>query len=467
MIRTLFILPSAIGDVIAGRGVAARLAAEGPVTWVVNELAAPVIADSGCELIHPPSPLMRRMASFGAPTETLRTIAEKFLARLSTAGPYDRIVQVHLTRAAALMAGAPAGSSGFPLRRGPAMGVPPHLPEGLISDPWSDFILGSIHHGVSPELAAPARFSLIAALSDVALPEDAPFSMPVPPGVDDNGPILLCPAAGWPSKELGPKQAAAIADALTEIGPVELLGAQHDHDLLTAIVSLQKRRPAARRIGPLSKALEAVRSARLVVTADSWPLHAATTANRPTLVLLGSTRVFPRGPRAAALAPAMAADWNAQEDRSIERIDADTVRSVAQSLLLPSPLEPDVIPDALRLWRGTGLHPLPNKPLPSDKETDARLILAWARARGFAAIIRKERPDLPDAALRAAADFPRLHANLPSTVTHAQKLMTGRGPNKFLDSFILFPTTFPGRDPEGIISAWIDATADALGTIKK
>ncbi len=468
MTRTLFILPSAIGDVIAGRGVAARLSAEGPVSWIVNELAAPAIADLGCELIHPPAPLARRRASFGAPTEVLRGMAQEFLAKISGAGPFDRVIQVHLTRAAALMAGAARGSGAPPRRWGPALGVPPLLPEAIASDPWSDFLLGSIHHGVSPELPAPARFSLLASLPTTALPEDAPFA---PAFTGDAGPILLCPFAGWPSKELSPGQASGIADALADLGPVEILGAPADRDRLAAIATGQKGRRSTLRVGRLADSLEAVQEARLVVTVDSWPLHAAAAANRPTLALLGSTRVFARGERAVSLAPATGATWNPVEDRTIDHIDAATVGAVARALLEESPVDPGVLPDALRVWQGPGLHPLPHRPLPDEPATGTNMLLAWARACGFAAVVKKERPELPALALRPSGHFPalcdNLSAHLTAALAMARCLESSVAASRYQESFILFPTTFPGRDPERVIAAWIKATIGALEAIKK
>lgn len=449
--RTLFILPNAIGDVIAGRGVAARLAEEGPVTWIVNELAAPVLADTPHRLIHPPANRIRRMAELGAPIESVRAAAAFFLASIVDEGPWDRVVQVHLSRSAALMAGAATLKHGAGRRLGPALGESPALPEGLVSDPWSDFLLGAIATGTAPELPAAARFSLVAGLPSPALPEDSGFSRPSPAA---DALIVLFPSAGWPSKRLAPAQAAAIADALSELGDVLLLGGPGDRGLLDTIIAAARSKRLDAICAPLPRLLDLVLAARLVVTADSWPLHAATAGQRPVLALLGSTRVFPRGARAAALAPAEAPSWRTEGERTIDQIDPASVVSVAASLLAGLDPHAENLPEHLRCWSGPGLHPLPNRPVPLSPSAGATMLLAWARARGFEAVARGEYPGLPGLPLRPAEHVTQLIADPHAAWDEAARAMNASDEGHVATSLQLFPTSFPGRDPEIILANW-------------
>lgn len=459
MTRTLFILPSAIGDVIAGRGVAARLAEEGPVTWVVNALAAPALVDTPHRLLHPPSTRIRRMHELGAPIESSRRAASSFLEDIANSGPHDRVVQVHLSRAAAIMAGAARPGDRGLIRLGPALADPAHVPGGLSSDPWSDFFAGSIHAGFPPEMPAAARFSLIAGLERTALPrEHAPYA----DRQEREGPFLVCPGAGWPSKRIPAALAAAIADRLGDLGDVELLGGESDRELLEHIQDLQRARKAALRVGPLGGALDAVRGARAIVTADSWPLHAAEAAGRPVLALLHRTLVVPAGARAAAFGPAEWPDWNAEGREVLHEGDADLAVALLIALAGGDAAGCSTFPGPRRIWRRPGLHPIPDSPIPAHRTADARLLLSWIRAKGFARALERIRPDLPPIPLRAAGDFAKLLVEPGDAVSEAERSFRHGGPGSFLDSFFLFGSTVPGHDPDAFIRTWIDFAREEL-----
>lgn len=463
MTRTLFILPSAIGDVIAGRGVAARLAEEGPVTWVVNALAAPVLSDTPHRLLHPPSTKVRRMHEMGAPIETSRQAAADFLDEIANSGPYDRVVQVHLSRAAAIMAGAARPGEREIVRHGPALGNPARVPGGLASDPWSDFFTGSIHAGFPPEMPAAARFSLLAGLKRPALPrEHAPYKE----REACEGPFLVCPGAGWPSKRIPAPLAAAIADRLGTIaGNVELLGSESDRELLEHIQNLQRARKAPLRIGPLGDALQVVKNARAIVTADSWPLHAAEAAGRPVLTLLNRTLVVPAGARSAAFGPAEWPDWNAEGREVLHEDDADLVVAIIIAIAQGDPLERLSIPKTRRIWRRPGLHPIPDSPLPLPRSTGAQILLSWIRAKGFARAIEQIHPDLPTIPLRATEDFAKLMADPGAAVREAERSFRHGGPGSFLDTFFLFGSTVPGHDPNAFLRNWIDLAHEELESL--
>ena len=104
--KTLLVLPNAIGDVICGIGIARDFAAQGELHWIVNESAASLIDHLGFNRITPPSDLVRRRADRGAPTEILWRLTEDFLISLHSGGPYDLVLNPHLSRPASLMAGA-------------------------------------------------------------------------------------------------------------------------------------------------------------------------------------------------------------------------------------------------------------------------------------------------------------------------------------------------------------------------
>ena len=74
--RTLVILPNAIGDVICGIGIAKKFLEDGSVTWIVNSSAAGVLKNEGFELIHSPSKSVQNMNRFGARIETIREMGQ-------------------------------------------------------------------------------------------------------------------------------------------------------------------------------------------------------------------------------------------------------------------------------------------------------------------------------------------------------------------------------------------------------
>lgn len=435
--KTLLVLPNAIGDVVCGLGVARHFAAQGELTWIANESASDIVDGMACRRITPPSDRLRRRAAFGAPTETLWRATENFLETLRREGPFDLVLNPHLSRPASLMAGAVDGRD----HRGPALGA------RVFSDPWSDFIMGSIHHGVAPEHSAVARFSLIAGMANPARPELARG--------DGSGPIVFVPRGGWPSKSLKAETAAAVADRLAALGSVLLLGAASDADYMGAVRSTMRSTPIDHRPGPLRESLRTLLAASFVVTVDTWALHAAAAARIPVFAILGPTRVFPFGTEpgcAGAIAPAAVPTWRPDDDRSIDEISAGEIVDAAMRFHTGETPRPA----AAVVWSCDSEYALPSRPIAGG----ARPAFAWARAMAFRDLVAKYHLKLPLPAWRQATELRMLYSDVEKAKSVAAAEWAARP-----ELFPLFETTFPHEDPDRIQREWIRATKDYLAAL--
>ncbi len=430
--KTLYVLPNAIGDVIRGTGVADRLARDGSLDWIVNPSAADALVDRPFGILHPPSALVRRRAHHGAPTEILRDTAAAFLQSVRDRGPYDRVVNPHMSRASSLMAGAVPASK----RLGPAVDASVH------SDPWSDYYLSSVVMGMRPEWPMEEVYSLVAGLDETVWTD---FSARRRTG---GGFIVLQAGSGWPSKRLSVEQAARTADALSVLGPVVLPGGPHEEEYLAAIRSLMTTKSSAFAPGPLARSLDAVFSASLVVTTDTCLLHAANAAGVPCVALLGPTRVFPRR-NGYAIAPARESGWQAEGDDSLSLIDSAFVAAVAGALLAADDISPSAVPDGLTVWDCRGDEPFPLDPMPADGDATARALLAEARGRAFALLLEEKRPDLPRLKPRRNPWAAR-YRSLGNIRRKVDELLAGLEP-----LCPIFDTTFPGQDPDAMRARWI------------
>lgn len=441
--RTLFILPNAIGDVIRGLGVAHRLRDDGPLTWIVNPSAEDILQGEGFDLVHPASRAVRRMAAFGAPVEVLRDRTCRFLTDLRARGPFTRVVNPHLSRAASLMAGAVDAAR----HHGPALAA------SLVSDTWSDFLLGSISLGLPFDLPVAAQYSLIAGLHEPAWPRFAD-----PEKRTRSGELIVLQAgSGWPSRRLSVEQASGIADHLSRLGPVALIGSPHEAEYLDAIHRAMKSTPEDYRPGRLRAALDLILDARLVVTTDTWALHAAGAAGKPTLALLGPTRVFPRTP-GLALSPRADASWQAEEDDSLKSLSPAFVVAAALAVLESKPYQP--ADDGTVSWNCEREHPLPSRPLPDNGELSDRAVFAWARAHVFSRLVAEYHPSLPKPSLRSADELRLLYED-----NHRIKARLLAARFSSAERFLVFATTFPGQDAASIVRRWNRETFELIDTL--
>ncbi|MEK8022748.1 MAG: glycosyltransferase family 9 protein [Candidatus Hydrogenedentota bacterium] len=433
--KTLLVLPNAIGDVICGVGIARHFARDGELTWIVNESAAGLVDHLGFHGVTPPSDSVRRRAGLGAPTETLWRQTQDFLDSLHATGPYDLVLNPHLSRPASLMAGS-VDAAQF---RGPALG------STVISDAWSDFFMASIVHGCAPEVSAVARFSLIACLQEPAWPhfDRRPHA--------DQGSILFIPAAGWPSKSLSPEVAASVADQLADLGPVRFLGSSGDAEFIMRIRGLMKSTPEDFSPGSMQDAFDSILAAQLVVSVDTWALHAASAAGVPVFGILGPTRVFPRahsaGEKAAAISPRQSPSWKSHDDRTLDQLSADEIIRA----ILDFHREESSNPEKCISWDCRSDFPLPSKSF----EGGPQPLFAWARARAFCDLVEMHLPDQPTLRLRPREDMRIMYSDLDDARMEVMRTYLAKA-----QLFPLFETTFPGLDPDKLQRNWIRGTAE-------
>lgn len=442
--KTLFVLPNAIGDVISGLGAARRLRDEGEVVWVVNRLARPIPEAEGFPTLVPPSPRIRRMQELGAPTETMRAVAEEFLAQVRDRGPFDRVVNPHLTRASCLIAGA----AGAKTHRGPLLAV-----DDVRSDPWGDFFMGGITAGVAPAGEAWINFSILSGLHEPAAP--CFESLRHEPG---DGALLFQPVAGWPSKMLLPQQAARVRDKLAKLGDVVLLGGPGDIGYFDEMKRFSPEMPPYSSIS-VAEDLRRIAAARLVVTADTWALHAAAALGTPFLGLMGSTRVFPPG-EGWILAPEGEGSWLRDGETSIATLPPDLIASITSAILDGRTPEPPPGDSPVILWETSSLFAHPHRPSSGTGKNHERRILAWARAKSFNDLLRRHRPGAPILPLRPSEGLFAIHADLPAI----QKSILAEWPN-WSGKFQLFATTFPGLDASTLLNEWIEGARRAIEAI--
>lgn len=465
--KTLFILPNAIGDVIAGLPSAESLSRNEQFVWLVNRNSVPIVRAAGYETLVPPGAEIRRRGEFGASLVQSRALVIDFLRRLSQRGPFHRVVNPHLSRSACLLAGAVeaderAGPAIRPLpdpalEFGPldtiisSIAKSPYTPDLMLSDPWSDFFLGSIVGATSPELSAYRRF---AAISRVRNP--SPPRLPLP-GSPSREKIVLQSGAGWPSKALPPEEAARIADALSSLGPVVPIGSPEEEPDLRRIRDLAEKSLLPFRPGPLERALEEIAEAALVVTTDSWALHAAAALQRPVLVLLGSTRVFPACEPSfgLALSPPGWGSWNPEATAECPRFRGEDITAAARALLENETPPSFSNPDGPILWRArTDGFAEPSRPPFSNTASAAEHLYRWARARAFDSLCRKLAPDRTvPIAFRSKESLKAFLKPFPK-----EKIRAAARTRIRETDFPLFPTTFPGQDAGEIAREWLRRT---------
>lgn len=442
--KTLLVLPNAIGDVVCGLGIAHLLRAAGEVVWIVSHSAGGierVMREEGFDCLVTPAGRVKRMAEFGAPVETLRAETKRFLEEVKCRGPFDRVINPHFSLAASRMAGAVEASERF----GPSAG------RQLYSDTWSDFIASSILQGVLPDISVPERYSLVARMHPVPLPrfESRPRS-------DHGETIVLQPGSGWPSKALSIRQAARIADRLSEIAPVMLTGSPREAEYLDAVRANSRASLVEFVPGRIEAALEALRSARLVVTTDTWALHAAAALETPALALLGPTRIH-GGRIAWGLAPDQEATWRKSDDGSLERISPEDVGLVAAQIIGAEKTIDARISAGTIVWRPEGRFLSPHRRLTCRGPLSERRVFAWARGKAFSDIVLETRSGLPIPILRSRDEMRGMYQEFDGMCDCVLSSL-----EKYSETFSLFVTTFPGFDANEVALQWCRRTAGYL-----
>ncbi len=327
---TILLHLNAAGDVVAATAAAAILARRGPLAWYVSPTCAPLLAGIPCEVLPAPEHEIRRRHVLGAPAETLWPLARNFL--FSLAGAFPRVVNLHDSLASALVAAAVrAPSNRGWIADGPAG-------ETRAADAWTE-VLARIDTRLF--LTHAERYTLRAGVAF----EEPPRLHPPAADIERIAKALpeffvaLQPGSGWLSKSLGAKQAAGIVReaARRGLGPFVLLGAPGERGFLDEIAAECGAGVLSWRAMSLADSLAALTLSRGVMTTDTWAMHVAGAVGRPSVFLLGPTRIFPAGTAPAlGLSPSDGPppSWRADDaDRAIERIAADAAVDALEEVL--------------------------------------------------------------------------------------------------------------------------------------
>lgn len=296
--RILLIKPSALGDVVHALPVVATLKRrypEIPLDWLIEEEAAPLVEGHPAVAEFVVSGRRRWQRQLRHPGAVPATLQEIRAFARKIRGRYDAVLDLQGLLKSALYVLAARGS----IRVGLADGregatwvlthrvpVPPHPV-----------------HAVERYLALAAAVDAAPVVRDFTIPV-APADVVVAEGVLAGLPrpiVVLHPAARWPTKLWEGARWRDLASALCRDGAgVVVTGAAGDRAMAATIG--EGLNPAPRSLaGRVSlKQLAAVlRSADLMITVDSGPMHIAAAVGTPVLALFGATdpaRTGPLGP---------------------------------------------------------------------------------------------------------------------------------------------------------------------------
>ncbi|MBL4889973.1 MAG: hypothetical protein JKX97_08160, partial [Candidatus Lindowbacteria bacterium] len=374
--KTLFVLPNAIGDIISALGVAHKLKDEGEVIWTVSPNAAatiPFLEQEGFTCSELPIRKIRRMNDWNAPTETMRRTTTDYLESLQKSGPFDRVINLHLTRSASLLSGSVDAAQYL----GPAINE-----SRIHGDPWSDFILSSIHFGVLPYIDVPTRYSLIAGLTKTAQPNFKSIQYKPHDHL-----IVFQPSGGWKSKTLSAKKAAAIADELAANGNVVITGSPSEEDYLADIRSNMSETSLPFTPGPLRRCIELIAQASCVVTTDTWTLHTAAALGTPFVSLLGPTRTFTQG-SGIGVSNDEEPSWSANNDQSLEALNLSDIKIAFQHLMDKKEITGLELANSV-LWSYEDTYPQPIRPLSCTGKLSEKQLFSWARFIAFANLVKE------------------------------------------------------------------------------
>ena len=296
--RILLIKPSALGDVVHALPVVASLKQrypEIPLDWLIEEEAAPLVEGHPAVaefVVSGRRRWQRQLRNPGAVPGALREI-RAFARKIR--GRYDAVLDLQgLLKSALYVLAARA-----PIRVG--------LADGREGATWVLTHRVPVPpqpvHAVERYLALAEAVDAASVVRDFTIPV-APADVGVAEGVLAGLPrpiVVLHPAARWPTKLWETARWRDLASALCRDGVgVVVTGGAGDRALAAEIG--EGLNPALRSLaGRISlKQLAAVlRSADLMITVDSGPMHIAAAVGTPVLALFGATdpaRTGPLGP---------------------------------------------------------------------------------------------------------------------------------------------------------------------------
>jgi heptosyltransferase-1 len=290
--EVLLVRLSAIGDVVHTLPVAAALKRRGwRVAWIVEPAARPLLEGNPAVtqvLAAPPARAWRLGAVRAAVTELRRTHRD---AALDLQGLWKSAAWARLSGAARAIGFAPRW------RREPLSGV--LLTEQALLGPEAVHVIDknlALLRTVGVSALGLREFPLpptpaMAARVAAALKADS---------VEDDY-VILNPGGGWASKLWPPEFFARVALGLRHRGLASVVTwGPGEEKLADRVVAASEG--AARRSFPttLLEFVELARGARLVVAADTGPLHLACAAGAPVVGIFGPTDPARNGPWSAA-----------------------------------------------------------------------------------------------------------------------------------------------------------------------
>lgn len=296
--RILLIKPSALGDVVHALPVVATLKRrypEIPLDWLIEEEAAPLVEGHPAVAEFVVSGRRRWQRQLKHPGTIPGVLREIRVFARKVRGRYDAVLDLQgLLKSAVYVLAANA-----PIRVG--------LADGREGATW--VLTHRVPVPPQPVHAVERYLALAAAVDAAEVARDftisvAPADVTVAEGVLAGLPrpiVVLHPAARWPTKLWESARWRDLASALRRDGAgVVVTGAAGDRAMAGAIG--EGLNPAPRSLaGRVSlKQLAAVlRSADLMITVDSGPMHIAAAVGTPVLALFGATdpaRTGPLGP---------------------------------------------------------------------------------------------------------------------------------------------------------------------------
>ncbi|HYU42306.1 MAG TPA: glycosyltransferase family 9 protein [Vicinamibacteria bacterium] len=288
----LLVRLSAIGDVVHTLPVAAALKRRGfRVAWIVEPAARPLL-EGNPAVTHvvaaPPARAWRLGAVRAAVTELRRTDRD---AALDLQGLWKSAAWARLSGARRAIGFAPRW------RREPLSGV-------LLTEQG---LLGSeAVHVIDKNLALLRTVGISTlGLREFPLPPTAAMAARVAAALKADSVaenyVILNPGGGWASKLWPPEFFARVALGLRDRGLASVVTwGPGEEKLADRVVAASEG--AARRSFPttLLEFVELARGARLVVAADTGPLHLASAAGAPVVGIFGPTDPARNGPWSAA-----------------------------------------------------------------------------------------------------------------------------------------------------------------------
>jgi lipopolysaccharide heptosyltransferase II len=289
-VKALVVRLSSIGDVVHALPALAALKRHGHAAgWLVEPAALPLVWDNPsvvyCGRVPP-----RRGFSWRAARATLRQVRrQRFEVALDMQGLWKSAVWARLAGAPRVMGFAPAH------RREPGSA---RLIKEEVAQP------AEAVHVIDKNLSLLRPLGIDAlGLREFPLPATDAERRNVAQGLGVMGVrdfVLLNPGGGWVSKQWPAESFGALAAGLRERGFTPLVTFGPGEDGLADAVVRASRDTALRGFGTtLLEYVELARRARLVIAADTGPLHLACAVGTPVVGIYGPTDPARNGPFAA------------------------------------------------------------------------------------------------------------------------------------------------------------------------